>query len=262
MLIAIGSQKSSPGATTLALALAGFWPAETATVVVEADPAGGDVKSWQRLPGEPGLGALATAARHSADAASVLDHASELPGGLHAVTAPEGPDQAGAAVRLLARDGAGLLRALSADPMVTVMDLGRLDPGSPALDLLAYADATLIVARPNLAEITRLAARIATVKQHAREPEAVSLVLAGTGYPAEAVAASQQTDVLIALPHDADCAGVLSGTLTMRRGLGRTRLARAARTLGHALIDRHGQTAPIPSPTPATAADSKEAAAV
>ncbi|HTJ72646.1 MAG TPA: hypothetical protein VL551_34225 [Actinospica sp.] len=260
MLIAIGSQKSSPGSTTLALALAGFWPAEAATVVVEADPAGGDVKSWQRLPGEPGLGALATAARHTTDPAAVLEHASALPGGLHAVTAPEGPDQAGAAVRLLARDGAGLMRALSAAPMVTVMDLGRLDPGSPALDLLAHADMTLVLTRPSLSEITRLAARIATIKQHARSPEAVSLVLVGPGYPAEAVADSQQTPVLLTLPHDADCAGVLSGTVTMRRGLGRTRLARAARTLGHALIERHAE--PVCLSAPAADLDPKEAAAV
>ena len=262
MLIAIGSQKSSPGSTTLALALAGFWPADAATVVVEADPAGGDLKSWQRLAGEPGLGALATAARHTTDPATVLEHASALPGGLHAVTAPEGPDQAGAAVRLLARDGAALMRALSAAPMVTVIDIGRLDPASTALDLLAHADVTLVLARPNLSEITRLAARIATIKQHARSPEAVSIVLTGTGYPAEAVAESQQTPVLITLPHDPDCAGVLSGTLTMRRGLGRTRLARAARTLGHALIERHAATGPVGSPTPATALEPKEAAAV
>jgi hypothetical protein len=239
MLIAIGSQGSSPGSTTLALALAGFWPSETATVVVEADPAGGDVKSWQRLPGDPGLGALATAARHEINPASVLEHATVLPGGLRAVTAPEGPEQAGAAVGLLARDGAGLLRTLSAEPMVTVMDLGRLDPGSPSLDLLAYADQMLIIARPNLAEITRLAARIATIKQHARSPESVALVLTGTGYPAEAVADSQQTPVLITLPLDAACAGVLSGTMTMRRGLNRTRLARAARTLGNTIIEQH-----------------------
>ncbi|WP_051450374.1 hypothetical protein [Actinospica robiniae] len=240
MLIAIGSQGSSPGVSTLALALAGFWPTDAATVVVEADPAGGDMKSWQRVPGEPGLGALATAARHSADPATVFAHASALPGGLNVVTAPEGPDQASAAVQLLARDGAGLLRALSADQAITVLDLGRLDPASSTLDLLAYADLTLIVARPNLAEITRLAARIATIKQYARDPEAVSLVLSGTGYPADAVAESQQTPVLAVLPRDEACAGVLSGSLTMRRGLDRTRLARAARTLGHVVIQRQG----------------------
>lgn len=262
MLIVIGSQKSSPGSTTLALALAGFWPTSAPTVVVEADPAGGDVKSWQRLPGDPGLGALATAARNSSDPAAVLEHASTLPGGLHVVTAPEGPDQASAAVRLLARDGAGLLRALSASEMVTVVDVGRLDPTSPAMELLAHADLTLLVARPTLAEIARLAARIATVKERARRPEAVGLVLAGPGYPASAVEESQQSPVLITLPYDKACAGVLSGTLTMRRGLERTALARAARTLGRTIADRHTGPATTPrDPALATAHDVKETAA-
>lgn len=261
MLIAIGSQGSSPGSTTLALALAGFWPAENSTIVVEADPAGGDVKSWQRLPGQPGLGALATAARHETDPEAILGHATVLPGGLHAVTAPEGPEQAAAAVGLLARDGAGLLRALSAAQMLTVMDLGRLDPGSPSLDLLAYADLTLIIARPNLAEITRLAARIATIKQHARSPESVALVLTGAGYPADAVAESQQTPVLITMPQDAACAGVLSGTMTMRRGLNRTRLARAARTLGHTIVKQLEETREPGVPDPVSAHATTEAAA-
>jgi hypothetical protein len=262
MLIVIGSQKSSPGSTTLALALAGFWPTSAPTVVVEADPAGGDIKSWQRLPGEPGLGALATAARHSTDPAAVLEHASTLPGGLHAVTAPEGPDQASAAVRLLARDGSGLLRALSESSTVTVVDAGRLDPTSPAMELLAYADLILVLARPTLAEIARLAARIATVKDRARRPEAVGLVLTGPGYPASAVEDSQQTPVLITLPYDKACAGVLCGSLTMRRGLDRTALARAARTLGRTITDQHTSAAVTPrEPVLATSHDLKEAVA-
>jgi hypothetical protein len=154
-----------------------------------------------------------------------------------------------------------LLRALSASETVTVMDVGRLDPSSPAMELLAHADLTLVVARPTLAEIARLAARIAIVKERARRPEAVGLVLNGPGYPAAAVEDSQQTPVLITLPHNKACAGVLAGTLTMRRGLDRTPLARAARTLGRTIADHYSGRADA-SRGPARAEhDLKEAAA-
>lgn len=53
MLIALGSVKASPGVTVSTLALAAFRPG-AAGVVIEADPAGGDVKAWRTLPGEPG----------------------------------------------------------------------------------------------------------------------------------------------------------------------------------------------------------------
>jgi Flp pilus assembly CpaE family ATPase len=236
MLIALASLKSSPGVTTSALALAGFWPGARQTCLVEADPAGGDVRSWYQIPGEPGLAGLATEARHRDDPGLLAAHAAELPGGLRVVTAPEGPDQARAAVELLARDGAGLLRALAAAHTVTLVDLGRLGAASPSADLLPHADVLLLLARPSLAEITRLASRIETIKAQARQDAQVGLLLRGRGYPPAEIETALRTPVLATLPRDESCAAVLSGrAAAARRGLAYTALARAARALGKAL---------------------------
>ncbi len=43
VLVAVASVKGSPGVTTLCVALAACWPDPAGAIVVEADPAGGDV---------------------------------------------------------------------------------------------------------------------------------------------------------------------------------------------------------------------------
>lgn len=250
MLIALASVKSSPGVTTGALALAGFWPGARQAQLIEADPAGGDVRSWYQIPGEAGLAGLATEARHSSDADLLAAHAAELPGGLRVVTAPEGPDQAHAAVELLARDGAELLRALSAADAVTIVDLGRLDTGSPAAGILPHADVLLLLARPSLAEVTRLASRIEAVKAQVRPDARVALVLRGRGYPPAEIETALRTPVLTALPRDEGCAAVLSGRASSRRGLAYTALARSARALGKDL-DQGAEPSPERAEIPA-----------
>ena len=52
MLIAVCSLKSSPGVTTLAVALGARWPGPEVPIVVEADPAGGDLLTRFRLSAE------------------------------------------------------------------------------------------------------------------------------------------------------------------------------------------------------------------
>src|SRR5260221_13270976 len=61
-LIAQASVKGSPGVTTTCFALAAAWPAQR-RLVIEADPAGGDLGPWLGLPPAPGLTRLAAAAR-------------------------------------------------------------------------------------------------------------------------------------------------------------------------------------------------------
>lgn len=243
MLVALLSLKSSPGVTTGALALAGFWPGGRRAQLIEADPAGGEVGCWYQIPGEAHLAALATAGRHASDPQLVAEHAAELPGGLAVVTAPPGPEQAQAAVDLLAREGAGLLRALRADDAVTVIDIGRLDPSSPARGIVRHADVVLLLARPVLAEITRVAARIEAVKAEARQDAQVAVVLHGRGYPPGEIEATLRTPVLGTLPRDEHAAAVLAGRASTHRGLERTALARAAHALGNAL-DHGAATTP------------------
>ena len=58
MLVAMVSVKGAPGVTTLAVGLATRWPRGEA-VVVEADPAGGDLSARFGLAHDPGLAAMA-----------------------------------------------------------------------------------------------------------------------------------------------------------------------------------------------------------
>ena len=229
MLIALGSVKSSPGVTTSALALAAFRPG-SAGVVIEADPAGGDVKAWRGLAGEPGLAALAAEARRSADAGLAAVHASELPGGLRVVAAPTGVEQAGSAVGVLAASGTGFLRAVAAGAQPVLADLGRLDPSSPALGVLPHADRVLILLRPSLSEVTRVMERLDALARLLRPGAGLAAILIGSGYPAEQVERSLCMPVLAVLPEDRTAALAVAGLAGAGRGLSRSKLARAARS--------------------------------
>ena len=130
MLLCLASIKGSPGVTTTALALAACWPASWRRVLVEADPAGGDLAARYGLPLTPGLVSLAAAARRSTDPELVWEHAQELPGGLPVVAGPTRADQAHAALAAVCgADGrAGVLGAFTGrGDVVAVVDCGRLD---------------------------------------------------------------------------------------------------------------------------------------
>src|SRR5262249_35676958 len=96
MLVAVCSLKGSPGVTTLATALGARWPGRENPIVVEVDPAGGDLMARFRLPDTPGLVSLAAAARGrgQADQDLVTQHTQLLPGGLRVVLGPVGAEQA------------------------------------------------------------------------------------------------------------------------------------------------------------------------
>ena len=157
-LIALASVKGSPGVTTTCLALAAAWPSPR-RLVIEADPAGGDLGPWLGLPPAPGLTGLAAAARHDHSSDLAWRHAHELAGGLTLVVAPAGAEQAGACLAALAGNAGTIFAALAAGPETVIADCGRLDPGSPALAIAAHADMTLLMVRPRVSELSHLALR-------------------------------------------------------------------------------------------------------
>jgi Mrp family chromosome partitioning ATPase len=228
MLIVVGSVKSSPGTTTTALALAAFRPGLPA-LVIEADPAGGDIKAWRQLPGEPGLTGLAAQARHTSSVTLADQHASVLPGGLRVVTAPTGGEQAAAAIGVLTGSGAGFLREAAAGQEPVVVDVGRLDPSSPALGVLGLADRVLLVLRPSLGEVTRVIDRVGALAGMLRPGAGLAAVLVGPGHPAANVERALGIQVLAQLPQDRAGAGAIAGLAPAGRGLSRRLLARAAR---------------------------------
>src|SRR5438067_11807813 len=147
MLVALCSLKGSPGATTTALALAARWPSGQNPVVVECDPAGGDLAARFRLPMNPSAVSLAAAARRNNDASVLWQHVQRLPTGLAVIPGPVGAEQARAALGILASQRASVLRAAGDQPGVVVLaDCGRVDSDSLALPIIRAADAMLLLA--------------------------------------------------------------------------------------------------------------------
>jgi hypothetical protein len=214
-IVALASVKGSPGVTTVALALASWWPRPV--VVLEADPAGGDLAVRLGLPEDPGLVGLAAALRRHSQDDPLEQFAQESPLGIPVVPAPAGARQSAASVSLLA--------ALPGAPLQfevdVLLDVGRLDHSSPAWPLAMQADALVWVCRPQLGDLAHLSA---TVEQGGGRVG--SVVLSGAGpYPAEEVAATLGVTVLGHLPADPGGAEALweaGARLWARSAMGRT----------------------------------------
>ncbi len=254
-LVAAAAAKAAPGVTTSALALAGVWPADRQVLLVEADPGGGDLAARFGLAAQPGLVSLAAAARRQVDAALVAEHAQALPGGLGVLVGPPGAEQAAAALGMLAPAVVAGLEGL--DGVDVVADLGRLDPGSPALGLARAASLLVLVVRPRLDELQHLVHRVAALRGERR---ALGLVVVGTGpYPAEEIAAALGVEVLGTLPADPRAASLLGGGTASVGALRRTPLVRAARSLAEAVVGR--LAGPAPSAAAASLASTEPSSA-
>jgi hypothetical protein len=219
----VTSAKGSPGATTMALALASWWPRPV--IVIEAEPAGGDVAARLGLSEEPGLVGMAAALRRnphveSATGAWITDHEQQTSVGVRVVVAPAGPHQARSALNLLSGptcppipDGTDLL-----------IDVGRLsDPrGSGGWIQGNGADLLVWVCRPQLADLAHLTALLDKQDVDSREQ---AIVLNGGGpFPADEVATTLGLPVLGHLPADSPGASSLwsgGGRTWVRSALGR-----------------------------------------
>ena len=215
MLVGVVSAKGSPGATTLGMGVAARWPGGPG-VLVEADPAGGDLAARFGLAQGPGLAAMAVAARHSDQRPDPATWTRTLPLGVHVVPAVPG-GAAAVAVSALVGHGNRLLEALAGAYPVVVVDAGRWAPGSPANGLLAHCQVVLLVARPVLEQIRQCEALVGPLRRLVGD---VRLLLVGErgGWPAAEVGAALGLPVAGVLPHDVEGAGVLTGRLVPRNG--------------------------------------------
>lgn len=239
--ILVGSARGAPGATTLCLALAGWFEHG---VLVEADPDGGVLALRYGLAREPGLTTLAAA--RAAAGTSLADHAQLLPSGVPVVVGPETAERATHLWRVAAPALAAALTS-RADADV-VVDAGRLDPSSPLLGLANDADAVVVVSRPVAAELVAASDRVARLAAH--NPHC-GLVLTGTGpYTAAEVTSQLDTPVLGTIPHDPRAAAALEAG-GAQRALKRSALLRAARGLAETLTEPGDEaTSPAHRPAP------------
>lgn len=270
-LVAVGSAKGSPGATTLVAALGSVWPASAGVLLAELDPAGGDLAIRLGLPAEPGLVTLAAEGRRGVTPELVWEHTSSFPGSevAHVLAGPASADQATAA---LAAVGGKLAEVLAGLADVDVLaDCGRLDPGSPALAVARRADLVVVVARSSVAEIRHLSTRVAALRLRAP----VALVLVGDRpYGVAEVAGAVGVEALGAVAHDARGAELVSAGTANGSRLARTSpLMRTTRSLADTLVARLGPPARDAGPAIETvvapdatdvdvASDSNEAPAV
>lgn len=227
MLVGLCSVKGSPGVTTTALAMAARWPGAE-PILLEADPAGGDLGVRFGLPSAPGLVSLAAASRRTQDPALLTEHCQELPGGLAVVVGPLSAEQARAALEILGTRGLGLLRAVAADPnFLVLMDAGRVDVTSPAVALLRGATAVLVLTRRRAEDLSHAATLLAAVPTWTRHP---GLVLIGNGYSRADVERELGVPVMATLPDDPRGAAALCGRAG-GRGVLRSALGPAAARL-------------------------------
>jgi hypothetical protein len=163
-LIAVASDKGAPGVTTTALALASVWPEPV--LLAECDPAGGDLvfrfpaADGRQLDPRRGLLSLAVAGRRDYQQQQVWQHTQKIHGGLDVLLGVTNAEQ-GAGLGTLWGPLARMLGALPGTDVIA--DCGRLGPEGPFYELLAEADAVLLVTRPEFGDIIRLRDRAAVV---------------------------------------------------------------------------------------------------
>jgi hypothetical protein len=216
-------------------------------LLVEADPAGGTLAAASGWPAEPNLVSLAAAARRGGDPALVWEHCHQLPDGAAVLPAPALAEQARNALTMLG-PLLGRLAELDTDVLV---DCGRLDPGSVALDLWDRAERPVLVGRPRLADLQALASWL----NGRRLDREVGLVIIGEGpYPDPEITEAIGLDVLSRLPWDPGAAEALVSMSASARQLRLAPLVRSARTLADQLNPDRARVAGPDAPAPAQAA--------
>jgi hypothetical protein len=159
MLVAVCSDKGSPGATTTGLALASAWPAPA--TLVETDPYGGDLAIRLRtdkgatLPEAPTVLTVATAARTSTSGSLVARYAQRVNNQVSLVPGHLVAEQLSGVA-----DWEPLAAALATSTTPMIVDLGRLHGSSPVLGVAAAADVVLVVGRPDAGSVIRMRERV------------------------------------------------------------------------------------------------------
>ena len=229
---ALVSAKGSPGATTFGLAAVATLPPGEG-LLAELDPAGGDVAVWAQSAYEPpGLMALAAAGRRSMTPDLLAQYERAVGPGLAVLLAPTDGPQAAAA---LATTGPLLAAALAGRPGVVFADCGRFSPASPATAVLAAADATVLVLRPEPGEIEHARCLLPTLRSIA--PDVVAVVAGRKPCKPSEVAEFLEVEVVGVVDRDPRTAGGVARATNLK-ALRRTPLVRSAATVLDHLRER------------------------
>jgi MinD-like ATPase involved in chromosome partitioning or flagellar assembly len=224
-LVCVTGAKGSPGATTLAAALASSVPTDTGRVLlIDADPDGGDLAAVFGAGTNPGMVTLAAATRHRFASDDVERHAQPIGETISLLATPPSPDQAASTLTNLGR---GFAESLTHTPAVA--DLGRWRSDSPAAELVRAAAATVLVVRPTVAGVAH--ARWAFADLTSRSRRVVVATRGERPYGPEEVAEALGAESAVLVPVDRAAASAVAGGRWARRAP----LGRSVRALAHSL---------------------------
>ncbi|MEP4592542.1 MAG: hypothetical protein ABJ381_12160, partial [Ilumatobacter sp.] len=240
-VIAVCSTRSSPGATSLGIALgAAFAHRGVRPLLIEADPAGGVIGLRFAMSADPSLRTLWADMRRGFSAELVQQNSADLRG-VDCLLAPTDPALAARALEhvapVLAREVGGLRRPV-------VIDLGRLSDSSPALPLVACATHVPVVTRPRVEDVQSLLYGTRLLEAHGRRPSIVSIG-DGPHHPAE-VATLAGLPLAAVLPDDRTVASAFTGGRYVARSLRRSTLWRCVDALAGQLIGATPDEPPTP----------------
>lgn len=227
MLTCLLSAKGAPGVTTAGLCLAAAGTPNT--VLIEADPSGGDLECWTGPHGVAGLPGLATTLRPGMSTAELQAHAVAAVAGVSVVTAPT---TAAAMAPVLVQVAGAIGSALTGSDADVVVDLGRWDRSHRLVELIGAAAVVLVVCHPTLASVEHARGLVAPGSDLDGATSSVGLLVVGGAdpYGPDEIAAAVDRPVLGVLPWDRrGVAALLTGGTG--RAWHRTRLAAAAAEL-------------------------------
>ena len=258
MLIAVCCDRGAPGSTTTALALGCAFPAHS--IVVEADPYGGDLGLRCRVPGGGVLPerqtvlTVAVAARTATASDLVASYAHPFTESTRLIPGHLGAEQAGGL-----SDWLPLATALQNSSTPVVADLGRIHANSPSLSIASAADVLVVITRADMGSVVHLRDRLnrlvpAVAEIRRRPPVLVPVVIAPRR--AGALHAAQIRQLLAdtaAGPVTADVGWIAwdpAGVERLEqgefggRGLARTPLMRSAATVVAQIVAAAGARSP------------------
>lgn len=228
-LIAVCSATHSPGVSTVCLALA----ARTGALLVEADPAGGDLAARWGLALDPGMLTLAAASRRGLTADLVERHCQVSGAGYPVLVSPPSAEQARSALFSLGSPFAACSArrhdASNSHVLGAVADCGRWDPSGPCLDLVAEADTTVLVLRPSVEAVAHARSRLASLAPIARRT--VVVTIGEQPYAPAEISSALGGVRTIAVADDSNTAGLLAAGRGIDRATRRTPLIRSIEPL-------------------------------
>lgn len=156
MIVAVGSGKGSPGASTLALLLGVCWPGDR--VVAELDPQGADLPyrvtggDGQPLAASPTVTTLVVDSRPGAERRPLLIYTQSAACGVSMLVGETSPARFGRIVGHL--PAVGTVFAGSVETVIA--DLGRLHASSPVLPVARASVATILATHADTASLGHL----------------------------------------------------------------------------------------------------------